>query len=136
MEVVITQRNSVEAALANHAIPVPELILSDMVVALTPAKSSKEMFWIAKVCSTKSSAPLQYNVRYYQFSKQKKCWVLMKGAGAYGTAPHSSVIAAGLQFNPNFTLTAASRKLIRNNMEEQENSGDEAETTDVSSQNN
>ena len=127
---VITQRNSIGAALTNHDIPVPSQIPVDMVVALTPAKSSKEMFWIAKVCSVKSEIPLQYNVRYYHFSKQKKCWVLMKGAGAYGFAPHSAIIAAGLQFNNNFTLTSASRKLVHSKLSQQEASDIEQEQAD------
>jgi len=51
--------------------------------------------------------PLSYRVRYYDWSRNHKCWLLQRGKGAYGTCPHESILLFGVEFNSNGTLTAA-----------------------------
>src|SRR5882757_3965179 len=79
---VTNTRNSVESA-KNHVIPVPSTIPTGMVIAVTPSSNSQDKYWVAQVTSTKSDSPLIYNIRYYNYSKVKHGWVLMKGEGAY-----------------------------------------------------
>lgn len=85
---------------------IPAVIASKMVIAVKPTKTSTDKYWIAQVVSQKCSDPLEYNLHYYQYSKQKNGWVLMKGNKAWGSAPHSAVIYAGVEFNQNQTIKA------------------------------
>ena len=111
VHITVGARLSMSNAEKYH-IPVPSLVPDNMIVALRPKKNSIDSYWIAKITSTKTEKPLVYNVRYYDYNKQRKCWVLMKGGSAYGTVDHGGILAAGIEFNKNNTITENSKRLI------------------------
>jgi hypothetical protein len=90
-----------------------------MDVAVTPSSNSQDSFWVANILSLKSEQPLIYNIRYYNYSKSKKGWVLMKGEGAYGWVPHTAILAAGIEFNANKSMKAASVQHITNAIQQE-----------------
>jgi len=108
---VLNNRNSI-AASKDHYVPVPARIPNGMNIAVTPTANSQDKFWVALTGTVRTEQPLIYNIRYYNFSKSKQGWVLMKGEGAYGWVPHSAIIAAGIEFNNDKSMKASSVKLI------------------------
>ena len=100
-------RNSIGSA-KDHHVSVPAHVPNGMDIAVTPSANSLEKFWVANIVSVKTEQPLVYNIRYYNYSKSKKGWVLMKGEEAYGWVPHSAILAAGIEFNANKSMKAAS----------------------------
>jgi hypothetical protein len=108
---VNNSRNSIAAA-KDHIVPVPAIVPNDMIIAVQPSANSQDDFWVAMVQSVRSDQPLVYNIRYFNYNKSKKAWVLMKGTGAYGWVPHTAIIAAGIEFNTNNSMKASSIKLI------------------------
>ena len=108
---VLNNRNSIGAT-KSHYVLVPAHILDDMNIAVTPTANSQDKFWVALAGTVKTEQPLIYNIRYYNYSKFKKGWVLIKGEGVYGWVPHKAIIAAGIEFNNDKSMKASSVKLI------------------------
>ena len=71
VRVTLGQNNSIENAEKYH-IPVPALVSNNMVIAVHATKNSDDSFWVARVESDKSEAPLSYNLWYYQYNKTHK----------------------------------------------------------------
>ena len=111
VSITIGQHSSVSNATA-YPIPVPTELPVGMMVAVKAANNSADKFWIAVIQSERSDDPLQYNLRYYAFNKSKKGWYLMKGASAYGWAPHEAILVAGLELNQNCSMRESSIKRI------------------------
>ena len=85
---------------------IPADIPENMIVAVQPSRNSSEKYWLAQVIGVKETNPKVYNLRYYNYSKQSKSWKLMRGQLAYGTAAHSAILLAGIEFNINNTMKA------------------------------
>ena len=115
--VVNSERNSTKAA-ERYDIPVPAVISANMTVAVRPPANSEDKFWLCIVTELKSHEPLSYNIRYYNYNKAKKGWILMKGPGAYSWVRHNVIIAAGIEFNANRSLKANSIRLITKKLQE------------------
>jgi hypothetical protein len=103
---ITVDRHSSQRHIDADMLTIPAEITDNMVVAVTPAKKSGEKYWIAQVLGKKEDNPVVYSLRYYDYSKQKKGWVLMKENNAYGTCPHSAILYAGIEFNLNNTMKA------------------------------
>lgn len=83
-----------------------------MVVAVRPDNNSTDQYWLATVTEVCQTTPIKYNLRYYQFNKSKKHWILMKGKQAYVVVKLAGILFAGVEFNQNMTISAASMKCI------------------------
>jgi hypothetical protein len=111
IRVVVGNINSTTSA-ANYHIPVPARIPEKINIAVRAPANSQDCYWVAIVLSEKSEQPLVYNLRYYNYNKSKKNWVLMKGTSAYGWVSHSAVLVAGLEFNNDNSMKAGSVKHV------------------------
>ena len=111
--ITLTHQSSVIAA-EDYDIPVPEKVPSGMIVALLPPTTSRDKYWVAAVTTICQEEPLVYNVRYLQYNKTRKGWISMSGAGAYGWAPHSSILVAPVELNQNHSMKQDSLRRISN----------------------
>ncbi len=115
---IVTNENSM-SHIAPEMISIPARIPIDTDVAVCPTKKSTDQYWLANITGILQEDPLVYELHYYNFNKQKKVWIKMKGNGAYGKCPHKAVIMAGINFNKDGSLTAHSKQQLTHVLQQQ-----------------
>ena len=92
------------AHIDDEAIVIPAEINPGIIIAVHAPASSPDDYWIGEVKHQVSNKPLTYKLKYYDYTKKIQVW--SNRIGGSGTAPHSSVLYAGIMFTERGQLPA------------------------------
>lgn len=98
------------AFIDDEDVVVPSRCNAGLIVAVCPTKKSADKFWLAEILSVVAENPLEYKIKFFDFTKTTKKW--SRRVGGFGVAPHTSIIYAGITFTDRGQLPSLVKKRL------------------------
>ena|ERR1700678_4405142 len=96
--------------LDSSELQLPDTFPENMVVAIQPNEEYDEKYWLAKIIE--QITPTTYRVHYFKYHGKQQNYKLDRGKNAKGICPIGAIMVAGVNFNENGSVTAASLRHI------------------------